>query len=107
MTRTSSSLLIPARAAVEVSRNGVIPVSRDRVRVDGKFFSRGGQRLRVHGVTYGPFAPNEAGEPFPSPQRAADDLTQMRTLGINSIRTYHVPPTWLLEAAEAQGVHVF
>ena len=47
---------------------------RCRVRVDGKFFARGGQRLRVQGVTYGPFAPDADGEPFPAPERVARRL---------------------------------
>jgi len=42
---------------------------QDRVRVDGKFLVRGNQRLRIQGVTYGPFPPNEDAEPFP--RRAA------------------------------------
>src|SRR5262249_40935840 len=34
-----------------------------RVRINGKFFARRNERLRIRGVTYGPFAPNEQGEP--------------------------------------------
>src|SRR5262249_62321311 len=44
-------------------------IGRVRPVVDGKFLTRGGQRLRVRGVTYGPFAPTADGEPFPQPDR--------------------------------------
>ena len=89
------------------SRNGTPGVVQERVRVDGKFFARGAQRLRIQGVTYGPFAPNEAGEPFPTPERVGDDFTAMHAAGINAIRTYHVPPSWFLHQADEQGVGVF
>ena len=78
-----------------------------RVRVDGKFLSRGRQRVRIQGVTYGPFPPGADGQPFPNPQRIRQDFGGMQTGGINSIRTYHVPPAWLLEAADEQGMDVF
>jgi GT2 family glycosyltransferase len=75
--------------------------------VDGLRFARAGQRLRVRGVTYGPFAPNSAGEPFPDPDRVGEDFALMRAAGINSIRTYHVPPEWLLRLADEHGMTVF
>ena len=70
-----------------------------RVCVDGKFLARGGQRLRICGVTYGPFAPGSDGQPFPTTKRTADDFALMQAAGINAIRTYHAPPDWLLELA--------
>jgi GT2 family glycosyltransferase len=78
-----------------------------RVRVDGKFFARGGQRLRIQGVTYGPFAPNAGGDQFPSPEAAALDFARMRAIRINSLRTYHLPPEWFLELADQEGMTVF
>src|SRR5262249_29236877 len=95
-----------AGAHREGSRNGPLPCAAGRVRVDGKFFARGGQRLWVRGVTYGPFAPGAGGEPFPAPDRVADDFARMRAAGINSVRTYHVPPEWLLYLAEESGLTV-
>src|SRR5262245_8072609 len=71
-----------------------------RVQVDGRLFARAGQRFRIQGVTYGPFAPNGAGEPFPDAGRVAEDFVLMRGVGINSVRTYHVPPEWLLQMAD-------
>jgi GT2 family glycosyltransferase len=76
------------------------------VRIDGKFFARGRQRLRIQGVTYGPFTANADGEPYPNRARFADDLAQMWTCGVNAIRTYHVPPPWMLALAQEQGINV-
>jgi len=77
-----------------------------RVTVDGKFLARGGQRFRVQGVTYGPFTPNAEGEQFPAPGRVVADFAHMRAIGINCIRTYHVPPGWFLGLADEAGLAV-
>lgn len=81
--------------------------NRERIAVDGKFFCRGAERLRLQGVTYGPFAPGADGSPFPSPARVREDLAQMRDIGVNVIRTYHVPPEWLLDLADENGPSIF
>jgi GT2 family glycosyltransferase len=83
------------------------PKTWDRARVDGKFLARGQQRLRIQGVTYGPFAPNTFGQPFPCPAAVADDFARMRAAHINALRTYHVPPEWLLSEADEQQLNVF
>jgi len=75
--------------------------------VEGKLFARGQERLAVRGVTYGPFAPTGDGEPFPSPLAMAEDFSRMRAAGLNAVRTYHLPPDRLFDAAAAQGVSVF
>ncbi|MFL5241598.1 MAG: glycosyltransferase [Gemmataceae bacterium] len=74
--------------------------------MDGKFLSYGERRLRIQGVSYGPFAANACGEPFPTVDQVQDDFTKMRAVGINSIRTYHVPPEWLLDSADEQDIKV-
>ncbi len=79
------------------------PGSRGRVRLDGKLFRQGGERLRICGVTYGTFAPNDAGEPWPEPAVVARDFAQMRAGAINAVRIYHPPPAWLLDLAEEHG----
>ncbi len=56
---------------------------RARVVVDGKFFRLGRDKFFARGVTYGPFAPNAAGEHFCSPTQTAHDFDQMRAWGIN------------------------
>src|SRR5882724_2075373 len=92
-----------ATAEREARRQPAV-AARGRVRVDGKAFARGDQRLRVQGVTYGPFAPNTGGEQFPVPERVADDFERMRDAGVNALRTYHVPPGWLLDLADESGL---
>lgn len=68
-----------------------------RVTVDGKFFRLGEKKFHVKGITYGPFPPNEHGQHYPSQEQTAKDLRQIRELGANSLRVYHVPPTWFLD----------
>lgn len=77
---------------------------RSRIRTDGRAFAQGSRRLRVQGVTYGPFAPDAVGDPFPSPPCVQRDFTLMGAAGINAVRIYHAPPAWFLEAAEEQGI---
>ena len=77
------------------------------VRVDGKFFSRGGERLRLNGVTYGPFPPDERGDPFGSVGQVRRDFERMQAHGVNAVRTYHVPTEWFLDEADAAGMLVF
>ena len=84
-----------------------LAASSGRVRVDGKFFVRQGQRLRLQGVTYGPFAPDADGHPFPARGRVRQDFALMRQAGVNAFRTYHLPPEWLLDLADDQGLSVF
>src|SRR5262249_2708016 len=91
-------------AIMAVAANGSLV---SRIRVDGKFLARGGRRLSVQGVTYGPFAPNGEGLPFPTLAQARDGFGLMRAPGINAFRTYHVPPEGLLRLAEERGLSVF
>lgn len=78
----------------------------ERIRADGKFFARGAERLRISGVTYGPFAARENGETFPTPSDVADDFARMEAIGINTLRTYHVPPAWFLELCDERGLNL-
>jgi glycosyltransferase involved in cell wall biosynthesis len=70
-----------------------------RVRVDGKFFRVGAGKFHPKGVTYGPFAPNARGEPFPEAAQVKRDFAQVRELGANLLRVYEVPPAWFLDLA--------
>ncbi|HEY7158026.1 MAG TPA: glycosyltransferase, partial [Gemmataceae bacterium] len=63
--------------------------------------------MRIHGMTYGPFAADADGQPFPVPHLVREDFARMRTVGINAIRTYHVPPEWFLHLADESGMTVF
>jgi GT2 family glycosyltransferase len=80
--------------------------TRDRPIVRGKFVHVGDDKLYVRGVTYGTFAPNGANEPFPDREIVAHDFALMRGAGINTVRTYDVPPRWLLDLAAEHGLLV-
>jgi GT2 family glycosyltransferase len=81
--------------------------AQPRVVVDGKFFRLGERKFFVKGVAYGPFPPNAQGQPFASPEQTALDLDQIRLLGANVLRVYHVPPRWLLDLAAERQLKVF
>src|SRR4051794_22532268 len=77
-----------------------------RVTVDGKFFRLAGQKFYLKGVSYGPFSP-EAGEgTFASRGQTARDFLQIKELGANVVRVYHVPPRWFLDLASEHGLKV-
>ncbi len=82
------------------------PAPGVRPRVQGKFLFVGDQKLYVRGVTYGPFRPDADGSPFPSRQAVERDFAAMTANGINALRTYDVPPIWLLDAAGRHGLWV-
>ncbi len=76
------------------------------IRVRAKFFFEGDRKWFLKGVTYGPFKLNADGDFTSTPEQAARDFAQMRELGINLIRVYHVPPRWLLDLAASHGLRV-
>ncbi|MEJ2007472.1 MAG: glycosyltransferase [Acidobacteriota bacterium] len=80
--------------------------SGPRPRAAGKFVFVGREKLYIRGVTYGPFRPNEQGSQFPAPEIARRDFAQMAANGINALRTYTVPPLWLLDLARQHGLWV-
>src|SRR5262245_2759584 len=80
--------------------------SHPRVSVDGKFFRLGDEKFYVKGLSYGPFAPDGSGSRFATPEQSAKDLVQIRDLGANVIRVYHVPPQWFLDLASNVGVRL-
>jgi len=77
-----------------------------RPRVQGKFLYLGGEKLWVRGVTYGTFRPQSDGSQYPNPEVVERDFTRIAGNGLNAIRTYTAPPSWLLDAAERHGLHV-
>ena len=78
--------------------------SSARVRVDGKFFRLGPQKFHPKGVTYGPFAPDAAGDRYASREQTLKDFGLIRELGANTLRVYHVPPSWFLDLAGEHGL---
>jgi GT2 family glycosyltransferase len=84
------------------------PISRraTRVEVRGKFIFANGQKLYLRGVTYGTFRPQADGTMFPSPEVVEADFRGMVEAHVNAIRTYTVPPAWLLDLAASFGLYV-
>lgn len=78
----------------------------ERVFVDGKFLRVGQEKLWIKGVTYGPFKPQPSGVHLPDTRQIDADFRQLRELGANTLRVYHVPPRWLLDMAGAHGLRV-
>ena len=69
------------------------------LRVGGKFLRDAETKVYLRGVTYGTFRPNSRGEPYPDPATVDEDFAAMAAVGVNSVRTYTVPPPWLLDLA--------
>ena len=70
-----------------------------RLNVHGKFLFRNGAKYDINGVTYGPFRPDASGSEYHDLNQVRQDFAQMRLHGINTVRTYTIPPIWLLDAA--------
>jgi GT2 family glycosyltransferase len=88
---------IPLATTIEVSV---------RPSVKGKFIFVGDEKLYVRGVTYGPFHPTKDGSEYHCPEAVKRDFAVMAENGINAVRTYTVPPRWLLDTAQRHGLHV-
>src|SRR5712671_4575612 len=80
--------------------------SGDRLVVRGKFLYAGDQKLYIRGVTYGPFRPEPDGSEYHDFESVESDFIQMIACGINAIRTYTIPPRWLLDCAHQHGLRV-
>jgi glycosyltransferase involved in cell wall biosynthesis len=76
------------------------------IAVTGKFFFVGDRKVYVRGVSYGPFGVAEHGFPFPEAAVLDTDLRLMAELGANTLRTFTVPPRWLLDRAAEHGLRV-
>lgn len=74
--------------------------------VRGKFLAAGDAKLYLRGVTYGTFRPAPDGAPYPGPATVERDFADMASNGFNCIRTYTVPPCWLLDLAQQHGLRV-
>jgi O-antigen biosynthesis protein len=76
------------------------------VKVQGKFFFVGEEKFLLKGVTYGPFPPGTHGAEFPEKPMVERDFSLMAELGANCVRTFTVPPEWLLDCAANHGLRV-
>ena len=83
-----------------ISNTSQRPASR------GKFIFIGEQKLWIKGVSYGTFLGHAGAEAFPAPEVVEKDFAAMARCGINTVRIYTVPPRWLLDRAQGQGLRV-
>lgn len=74
--------------------------------VGGRFLFVGDRKFYIRGVTYGTFRPDSDGNEFPTRDVVATDFRLMAVNGVNAVRTYTVPPHWLLEEAGRNGLRV-
>jgi GT2 family glycosyltransferase len=107
MTLAVSESVAPDTTGAHTGRHRVAEPITNRVRRDGKFFRLGTEKFYVKGVTYGPFAPNEDGEAFPSRANTRKDFEQIAEMGANCVRIYHVPSKWFLDLAQECGLKIF
>jgi GT2 family glycosyltransferase len=104
LTLRSTAPTASPRAVGDAS--DVTPAAYGRPHADGKFFFAGSEKLTIRGVTYGPFAPHEDGCEYGTRGGVESDFAQMRACGLNAVRTYTVPPRWLLDVAQRVGLYV-
>ena len=80
--------------------------SPPRPHIRGKFIYVGKQKFYARGVTYGTFRPDENGGEQFTPEQVERDFALMAENGVNTVRTYTVPPRWLLDTAQRHGLRV-
>lgn len=98
--------VLPAVRTHDVSAAVATALPRQRPHVESKFLYCGSEKLWVRGVTYGPFCPDEKGSEYHDIESVERDFAQMAANGLNAVRTYTVPPRWLLDAAYRHGLYV-
>ena len=77
--------------------------SRSRPTIRGKSLLLGDEKLLLRGVTYGTFHPDRDGEGY-AQDKVRHDFAAMSAAGINAVRTYTIPPVWLLDEAAARAI---
>jgi O-antigen biosynthesis protein len=65
-----------------------------------------GRVFRVRGVTYGSFRPRADGEHFPASDVVGRDFGLIADAGLNTVRTYSLPPPDVLDLAAENGLYV-
>lgn len=76
------------------------------VTVKGKFFFIRDKKFFLKGVSYGPFSIGSHGESFPEKSVVEKDFAMIAEMGANCLRTYTVPPDWLLDLAAIYGLRL-
>jgi len=103
IAQSELSAILPAPSG----QQGVVSIDYShRPVVRGKFIFIGEQKFYVRGVTYGTFKPESDGCEYHNPETVEKDFSMMAACGINAVRTYTVPPRWLLDLARAHGLRV-
>ena len=77
----------------------------NRPQIHGRSIVVGDAKLHIRGATYGTFRGADDSH-FPAPARVEADFEAMAEAGANALRTYVVPPIWLLDLAQRHGLHV-
>ena len=77
-----------------------------RVRASGKFFRAGGEKFYIRGLTYGPFSPGEQGYGLKDGAVLQSDLSDMVSVGANTVRLYESPPEGFLDECAQHGIRV-
>jgi len=90
----------------EISLPDIFPLKAGRPAVLGKFIYADNAKFWVRGVTYGTFRPDANDEQYHDTKTVERDFAQISANGFNAIRTYTVPPRWLLDAAQNHGLRV-
>jgi len=93
-------------AAITQSSVNFLVSESPRPSVRGKFLFAGDEKLYLRGVTYGPFRPDDSGNFYHNPKVVERDFALMVSNHINAIRTYMIPPRWLLDTALRFGLRV-
>lgn len=78
----------------------------NRILVKGKFLFDGLEKFYIKGVTYGTFKPGDMDCQFPDALTIEKDFSMMFSNGLNSVRTYTVPPKYLLDIAHKYHLKV-
>ena len=81
-------------------------LSVQRPTVKGKFLYVGDEKFWVKGVTYGTFAQDADGVEQLIPAVVDQDFARIAENGFNVVRTYSVPPRWVLDIALKHGLRV-
>ena len=99
--------MTPAQAS-QAARIAALATASDAgpPQVQGKFFFSGDRKFFMKAVAYGPFATAAHGTPFPEREMVERDFALMSELGANVVRTFTIPPRWLLDRAEVHDLRV-
>src|SRR5439155_1583144 len=98
--------VVPQASRTAPAEPQTAPTTLGRLTARGKFLYVGDEKFYIRGVTYGTFQPRADGSEVPEPDVVEQDFALMAAHGINAVRTYTVPPRWLLDAAARHGLRV-